>query len=67
MLFYGPQMGFRTGTEATKTRAHTRALVSKRVSSKLCFSVFSEECRSCNPLLNSPKTKNFFKLSNELC
>ena len=62
-------MGFRTGTEATKTRAHTHALVSKsiRVSSKLCFSVFSEECRSCNPLLNSPKTKNFFKLSNELC
>ena len=25
------------------------------------------ECRSCNPLQNSPKTKNFSKLSNELC
>ena len=31
MLFYGPQMGFRTGTQTTKTRAHTPALVSKSI------------------------------------
>ena len=43
------------------------------MSSKLGFSVgdisvlWREECPSCNPVQNSPKTKNFSKLSNELC
>ena len=42
MLFYGPQMGFRTGTQATKTRAHTPALVSKSIEWAVnCVSQFS--------------------------